>query len=216
MKKAQKKIVMLGAPGSGKGTRAKIISEKLSIPVISTGDILREEIHKGTDLGKQVKSDLDSGKLVSDETINGILKKRLLMPDCEKGFILDGVPRTITQAKYLESMGIDVDYAISVEIEDEKIVDRLAGRRVCSNCGRGYHIDMFVGSSNVICEDCGCELTKREDDEEETVRERLRVYHQVTEPLKDYYEQSNKLVKISGDDELSEIEKNVLRAMELD
>ncbi|NLL92019.1 MAG: adenylate kinase [Ruminococcaceae bacterium] len=216
MGKGRSKIVMLGAPGSGKGTRAKIISERLSIPVISTGEILREEIHKGTDLGKQVKSDLDSGKLVSDETINGILKKRLSMPDCENGFILDGVPRTLTQAKYLESMGIDIDYAVSVEIEDEKIVDRLAGRRVCPNCGRGYHTDMFADSSDELCEDCGCKLAKRKDDEEETVRERLRVYYELTEPLKDYYEQSNKLIKVSGDDKLSEIAKNVLRAMGLD
>jgi adenylate kinase len=216
MEDGRKKIVMLGAPGSGKGTRANIISERLSIPVISTGNILREEIQKGTDLGKQVKSDMDSGRLVSDETINGILKNRLSMPDCEKGFILDGVPRTITQAKYLEAMGIDIDYAVSVEIGDEKIVDRLAGRRVCSNCGRGYHKDMFADPSEEICEDCGCKLTKRQDDEESTVRERLRVYHEQTEPLKDYYEQSDKLIKVSGDDELSEIAKNVLSAMGLD
>ena len=181
------KLIFLGAPGAGKGTQAEILSAKLSIPTISTGNILRAAIKEGTKTGLEAKSYMDAGKLVPDSVIIGIVSQRLEQPDCANGFILDGVPRTIGQADALDKAGVQFDHVVSIEISDEEIEARMEGRRVCSKCGAPYHIKAKPPKQEGICDSCGGPVVQRDDDKPETVQGRLKVYHSETEPLKDYY-----------------------------
>jgi len=193
------KVIFLGPPGAGKGTQAAIISKSHGIPTISTGDILRAAVKAGTPIGLKAKSFMDAGKLVPDEVIIGIIEERLAQPDCEKGFVLDGVPRTIAQAEALEKAGIRFDHVISLEIDDEAIVKRMSGRRVCAKCGATYHVVNIPPKTEGVCDKCGGELTTRSDDKEETVRHRLEVYHRETEPLKAFYAQRGELQEVDAD-----------------
>ena len=181
-------LILLGAPGAGKGTQAEIICAKLNIPSISTGNILRAAVKEGTEMGLKAKSFMDAGALVPDEVIIGILKERLAQPDCANGFILDGVPRTIAQAEAMEQAGISFDAVVAIEIPDEKIVARMGGRRVCEYCGASYHIVNIPPKKEGVCDVCGGKLVQRKDDDPNTVRDRLAVYHKETEPLKGFYE----------------------------
>ena len=181
------KIIMLGAPGAGKGTQAEIISKKLNIPTISTGNILRAAVKNGTPVGLKAKEYMDAGKLVPDEVIIGIIAERLAESDCANGYILDGVPRTIAQAEALEAAGIVFDNVISIEISDETIIDRMSGRRACVACGATFHVVSAPPQVEGICDKCGAPLVLRDDDKPETVKNRLAVYHKETEPLKDFY-----------------------------
>ena len=192
------KLILLGAPGAGKGTQAEILCDKLGIPTISTGNILRAAVKDGTPMGKKAKGFMDAGALVPDDVIVGIVKERLAEPDCEKGFILDGMPRTIPQAEALEQHGIDVDTALSIEIADETIIERMSGRRTCKDCSATFHIVSNPPKVEGKCDFCGGELTIRKDDAPETVKARLDVYHAETEPLKDFYAQRGKLVKVDN------------------
>jgi adenylate kinase len=187
------KLILLGAPGAGKGSQAKVLSQLMGVPAISTGDILRNAMKKGTPVGLQAKSYVDSGKLVPDDVIIGIVEERLAEPDCAGGYILDGMPRTIPQAQALIDRGIDIDVALSLEVDDETIIKRMAGRRTCKNCGATYHIVNVPPKVPGVCDVCGGELTTRKDDEPETVKARLAVYHKETEPLKDFYARLGKL-----------------------
>ena len=182
------KLILLGAPGAGKGTQAEIISKKLNIPTISTGNILREAIKNGTETGLKAKSFMDAGKLVPDDVIIGIVTDRLAQDDCARGYILDGVPRTIAQAEAMEQAGISFDAVVAIEIPDEKIVARMGGRRVCESCGASYHIVNIPPKTEGVCDVCGGKLVQRKDDDPNTVRDRLAVYHKETEPLKGFYE----------------------------
>ena len=192
------KLIFLGAPGAGKGTQAEIISRKLNIPTISTGNILRAAVKAGTPVGLQAKSYMDAGKLVPDEVIIGIIQERLTESDCANGFILDGVPRTIAQAEALEQAGIQFDGVLSLEIADEVIEARMTGRRTCHSCGATYHIVANPPKQDGVCDMCGGELEQRKDDLPETVKHRLEVYHRETEPLKDFY-QTRGVLKIVPD-----------------
>ena len=192
------KIILLGAPGAGKGTQAEIISKKLGIPTISTGNILRAAVKAGTPIGLKAKSYMDAGKLVPDEVIIGIIQERLAEADCAGGFILDGVPRTIAQAEALEAHGIQFDHVISLEISDEAIVKRMDGRRVCTQCGTPFHVESKPPKTAGVCDLCGGELVERDDDKPETVRARLVVYHDETEPLKQFYQERGKLNVVPG------------------
>jgi len=207
------KLILLGAPGSGKGTQAEIICEKLSIPTISTGNILRESIKEGTELGMQAKSYMDAGKLVPDALIVGIIKERLAAPDCANGFILDGMPRTIAQAEALDEMGVPIDVALSLEVEDAAIEARMSGRRVCEGCGASYHMEYKQPKAEGICDACGAKLVQRKDDAPETVRDRLKVYHEQTEPLKDYYANKGMLKSVAGCDGIEDTTKAVFAAL---
>ncbi len=208
------KLILLGAPGAGKGTQAEIICEKFNIPAISTGNILREAIKNGTEMGVKAKSYIDNGELVPDEVVIGIINDRLSEKDCANGFILDGFPRTIPQAEALDKMNIGIDCALSIEVADEKIMQRLSGRRVCSGCGASYHIDYKKPAKEGICNNCGGELVQRNDDKPETIMERLTVYHNQTEPLKDYYKKAGKLITVEGQEEVADTTKLVLAALE--
>lgn len=190
------KLILLGAPGAGKGTQAAILAKELSIPTISTGNILRAAVAAGTELGKQAKACMESGALVSDEIIIGIIRDRLAEPDCANGYILDGVPRTIGQAEALEKNGIVFDRVVSMEISDETIMERMSGRRVCPKCGATYHVVAVPPKQEGICDACGAELITRKDDAPETVKSRLAVYHKETEPLKDFYRSRGVLVPV--------------------
>ena len=192
------KLILLGAPGAGKGTQAEILCDKLGIPTISTGNILRAAVKEGTPMGKKAKSFMDAGALVPDDVIVGIVKERLAEPDCEKGFILDGMPRTIAQGEALEQMGVDIDKVVNLIVPDEAITRRMSGRRVCAKCGTSYHIVNKPSAKEGVCDRCGGELTIRKDDAPETVKARLDVYHAETEPLKDFYAQRGKLVKVDN------------------
>ena len=192
------KLILLGAPGAGKGTQAEILSAKLGIPTISTGNILRAAIKEGTEIGLQAKSYMDAGKLVPDSVIIGIVAQRLSQPDCEKGFILDGVPRTLPQAAALDEHGVVFDHVLSIEISDQEIEQRMSGRRVCSQCGAPYHMTAKPPKQEGVCDSCGGALVQRDDDKAETVRKRLAVYHAETEPLKDYYQQKGILVPVDN------------------
>jgi len=192
------KLILLGAPGAGKGTQAEIISKMLNIPTISTGNILRAAIAEGTAVGLAAKALIDAGKLVSDDVIMGILEERLAKPDCANGYILDGVPRTIGQAKAMEDKGIAIDCALSIEISDETIIDRMSGRRTCSKCSRTFHIVSNPPKTEDVCDACGGELTIRKDDKPETVKARLDTYHAETEPLKAFYEERGKLISVDN------------------
>lgn len=206
------KLILLGAPGAGKGTQAEIIASKLSIPTISTGNILREAIRNGTKTGLEAKRYMDEGKLVPDDVIIGIVADRVAQPDCAGGYILDGMPRTIPQAQALEDRGIHFDHVISIEIADEVIEKRMTGRRVCSNCGASYHVVANPPKAEGICDSCGGALTIRKDDAPETVRNRLSVFHKETEPLKEFYQKLGKLQLVDGN---QPIEKATSAIMEV-
>ena len=208
-------LILLGAPGAGKGTQAEIICEKMSIPAISTGNIIREAIKNGTEVGLKAKSYIDSGNLVPDEVVIGIIKERLDKDDCANGFILDGFPRTIPQAEALDAMGVRIDTVLEIDVADEKVVARLSGRRVCPDCGASYHTEYKKPAKDGICDSCGAELIIRKDDKPETVLDRLNVYHSQTEPLKDYYKNCGKLKIVEGQEEVADTTALVLKAMEL-
>ena len=207
-------IILLGAPGAGKGTQAAVICEHLSIPTISTGNIIREALKNGTEMGLKAKSFMDSGKLVPDEVVIGIIEERLQNDDCKNGFILDGFPRTIPQAEALDKMGIVIDKAISIEVADEVIASRLSGRRVCEKCGRPYHIVDLKPRVEGVCDDCAGTLVQRKDDHIDTIKARLEIYHNETEPLKDYYQAQGKLFIVKGQDKVEDTTALTLKALE--
>ena len=192
------RLILLGAPGAGKGTQAEILSRELNIPTISTGNILRAAMKNGTPVGLKAKSYVEAGQLVPDDVIIGIIEERLAQPDCSNGYILDGVPRTIPQAQAMEESGIGIDWAVSIEIADEVIVERMSGRRTCKNCSQTFHIVNNPPKQEGICDFCGGELTIRKDDAPETVRTRLEVFHKETEPLKDFYAERGKLKTVEN------------------
>lgn len=206
-------LILLGAPGAGKGTQAEVICDKLSIPAISTGNIIREAIKNGTEVGLKAKSYIDAGDLVPDEVVIGIIKERLEMDDCKNGFILDGFPRTIPQAEALDKMGIRIDTVLEINVSDEKVVARMSGRRVCQDCGASYHLEYKKPSVEGKCDACGGELIIRKDDKPETVLDRLNVYHTQTEPLKDYYSNCGKLKVVEGQEEVKDTTKLVFEAL---
>ena len=209
------KLILLGAPGAGKGTQAEILSGKLGIPTISTGNILRAAIQEGTPTGLEAKSYMDAGKLVPDSVIIGIVADRLAQPDCANGFILDGVPRTIGQAEALDAAGITFDHVVSIEISDGEIEERMSGRRVCSKCGAPYHVKAKPPQTEGVCDACGGALVQREDDKAETVRSRLVVYHQETEPLKGYYEGKGLLSPVANQSTIEATTKVIMEALGL-
>ncbi len=196
-------LILMGAPGAGKGTQSEKISEKWGIPAISTGDMLRAAIKAGTELGKTAKSYMDAGNLVPDEIVIGIIKEYLASDVCKNGFILDGFPRSIPQAEALEVMGVKIDAVLSIEVADEKIVERMSGRRVCS-CGASYHTVYKPSQKDGICDKCGAELFIRPDDAAETVLKRLNTYHTQTEPLKDFYAKKGILLTVEGQEEVAD------------
>ncbi len=206
------KLIFLGAPGAGKGTQAEILSERLSIPTISTGAIIREAIKSETAMGKEAKQYTENGKLVPDSVVIGIIKERLSAPDCENGFILDGFPRTVPQAEALDDMGVEIDVVLELYVADEAIVTRMSGRRVCG-CGATYHTEYKPSKDGVTCDKCGSPLTIRKDDAPEVVLERLRVYHEVTEPLKAYYQKKGILKVVEGAEQLEDTTKRTLAAL---
>ena len=197
-------LIMLGAPGAGKGTQAEKIAEKYGIPTISTGEILRNAISTGTELGKTAKSYMDAGQLVPDEVVIGIIRDFLKQDSCKNGFILDGFPRSIPQAEALDNMGVKIDAVVSIEVADEKIVERMSGRRVCPKCGASYHILYKPSEKEGVCTKCGADLIIRKDDNPETVLARLHTYHQQTEPLKGYYANKGLLIEIEGQEEVAD------------
>ena len=209
------KLIFLGAPGAGKGTQAEILSAKLSIPTISTGNILRAAIKEGTKTGLEAKSYMDAGKLVPDSVIIGIVSQRLEQPDCAHGFILDGVPRTIVQAEALDKAGVRFDHVVSIEISDEEIEARMEGRRVCSKCGAPYHIKAKPPKQEGVCDSCGGPVVQRDDDKPETVRGRLEVYHSETEPLKDYYKEKGILNVVDNQPTIAGTTEVILEALGL-
>ena len=206
-------LILLGAPGAGKGTQAEMLIEQLHIPSISTGNMLREAMANGTALGKQVKTYMDSGSLVPDDVILSIVAERVAQPDCKNGFILDGVPRTLAQAEALDAKGVQIDHVVSIEIEDAVIESRMTGRRVCTKCGASYHITANPPKTDGICDQCGSEVTTRKDDAPETVRHRLEVYHAATEVLKDYYAKQGKLRLVEGNQSIEGANRDILRAL---
>ena len=208
------KLILLGAPGAGKGTQAEIISETLRIPTISTGNIIREALKSGTELGRKAKGYMDSGQLVPDDIVIGIIRDRLAQPDCADGFILDGFPRTIPQAVALDRMGVAIDRVIEIEVADDTIARRVSGRRICPSCGSSYHVDYKRPTVEGICDRCGDTLVQRQDDRPDTVRERLSVYHEQTEPLKSYYAAAGKLFVVEGQEEIADTSRLVLAALE--
>ena len=203
-------LILLGAPGAGKGTQAELLIEKLGIVSISTGNMLREAMANGTEIGKQAKHYMDNGLLVPDEVIMGIVAERVAQPDCANGFILDGVPRTLAQAEALDAKGIRIDHVVSIEIEDSVIEGRMTGRRVCSKCGASYHIAANPTKVDGICDLCGSEVVTRKDDAPETVRKRLAVYHEQTEVLKQYYQAKGNLRLVEGDQPIAAITEQIL------
>ncbi|MEA5050413.1 MAG: adenylate kinase [Oscillospiraceae bacterium] len=209
------RLILLGAPGAGKGTQAEVISERLSIPIISTGNILKEAVREGTELGLKAKRYMDEGALVPDDVIIGIVKERLSAEDCADGFILDGVPRTVEQAEALDAMGVVLDRVISLEVPDETIIERISGRRSCPKCGATYHTVYKRPRVEGVCDKCGSGLVIRSDDEEATVKNRLRVYHEKTEQLKDYYGRTGKLREVSGKQDIADTTRATLAALEV-
>ena len=207
------KLILLGAPGAGKGTQAEILCKKLGIPTISTGNILRAAIKEGTPTGLKAKSYIDAGKLVPDEVIIGIVHERLAQDDCKSGYILDGVPRTIAQAEALEKAGIKFDAVVSIEIGEEEILRRMNGRRVCEACGSSYNVVSIPPRVEGICDNCGGKLIQRKDDTPETVRERLKVYHTETEPLVDFYAARGLLRPVRSDDTKEGTTQAILAAL---
>ena len=209
------KLILLGAPGAGKGTQAELLSAKLNIPTISTGNILRAAIKEGTPIGLEAKGYMDAGKLVPDSVIIGIVAQRLEQPDCAKGFILDGVPRTIGQAEAMDQTGITFDRVLSIEISDGEIEERMSGRRVCQSCGAPYHVKARPPKQEGVCDACGGPLAQREDDRAETVRKRLEVYHAETEPLKGFYEAKGILAPVANQDTIEGTTKVIMEALGL-
>ena len=206
-------LILLGAPGAGKGTQAEVISEALGIPQISTGNILREAVKNGTEFGLKAKTAMESGALVSDEVVIGILKDRIAEDDCKHGFILDGFPRTVPQAEALEQMGVNIDKVIEISVPDETIQKRLSGRRVCEKCGASYHTEFKPTKIEGTCDKCGGATVIRKDDQPETVIERLNVYHEQTAPLKDFYAKLGKLETVIGQEEVADTSKLTLKAV---
>ena len=206
-------LILLGAPGAGKGTQAELLTEKLTIPAISTGNMLREAIANGSALGQKVKKFMDEGSLVPDDVILDIVAERVSRADCANGFILDGVPRTLAQAEALDARSVSIDHVISIEIDDELIEGRMTGRRVCGNCGASYHIVANPPKAEGVCDQCGSALVIRKDDAPETVRHRLEVYHQQTEVLKDYYQRCGKLLLINGNQPIEDANRDILEAI---
>ena len=208
------KLILLGAPGAGKGTQAEVICKALNIPAISTGNIIREALAQGTEMGLKAKSFMDAGQLVPDDVVIGIIKERLAKDDCANGFILDGVPRTIPQAEALDAMGVIIDKVIDIEVPDEKIAARMSGRRVCKDCGSSYHLEYKAPKAEGVCDACDGELIQRKDDAPETVLDRLAVYHKQTEPLKDYYSKKGILRIVEGQEEIADTSALTLKALE--
>ena len=209
------RLILLGAPGAGKGTQAEILSRELAIPTISTGNILRAAVKAGTKVGLEAKAFMEAGKLVPDAVIIGILRERLAEPDCEKGYILDGVPRTIPQAEAMEQMGIAIDFALSIEVEDAVIVERMSGRRTCKNCSTTFHIVNNPPKVEGVCDNCGGELSIRKDDAPETVLARLETYHRETEPLKAFYEARGKLRLAQNQPSIEQTTAEIRRVLEI-
>ena len=206
-------MILLGAPGAGKGTQAELLVKKLSIPAISTGNMLREAMTNGSELGQKIKKFMDEGSLVPDDVILDILAQRVSEPDCKNGFILDGVPRTLAQAEAIDAKGVRIDHVISLEVDDSVITDRMSGRRVCAKCGASYHIVNNPPKTEGICDGCGAELAIRKDDEPATVQHRLDVYHANTEVLKDYYAKQGKLRLVKGDQDIMDANRDILKAI---
>ena len=192
-------LILLGAPGAGKGTQAEILTARLGIPAISTGNIIREALKNGTEMGLKAKSFIEAGQLVPDEVVIGIIRERLAQDDCQNGFILDGFPRTVPQAQALEEMGVAITKVIDFEVEDEEVMRRLGGRRVCEGCGASYHMQHKPPKVEGVCDRCGAKVVTRKDDAPETIRDRLTVYHQQTEPLKAFYAGKGLLVEVAGE-----------------
>ncbi len=205
-------LILMGAPGAGKGTQSAKISEKYQIPAIATGDILRAERKAGTELGKEAQAYIEAGKLVPDSVVIGIIKKYMVENNCENGFILDGFPRSIPQAEALEEMGVKIDAVLSIEVPDEKIVERMSGRRVCS-CGASYHIVYNSPKKEDVCDKCGAALYIRADDAAETVKNRLKTFHEETEPLKEFYSKKGLLISVEGQEEVADTTALVLEAL---
>ena len=208
------KLILLGAPGAGKGTQAENICNEYHIPTISTGNILREALKSGTEMGLKAKSYMESGKLVPDDILIGIIKDRLREDDCKNGFILDGFPRTIPQAEALDAMGVEMDAVLDIEVADEAIITRMSGRRVCEKCGSSYHVVYKQPKQESVCDVCGGTLVQRKDDHPDTVKDRLHVYHDQTEPLKEYYSKQGKLLVVHGQEEVADTTRLVLEALE--
>lgn len=206
-------LILLGAPGAGKGTQAEVICKELGIPTISTGNMLRAAVKAGTEYGLKAKAAMDAGDLVSDDIVIGILKDRIKEPDAQNGFILDGFPRTVPQAEALDAMGVTIDKVIEIYVPDEKIQQRMSGRRVCLDCGATFHTDFNPPKQEGICDACGKELVIRKDDEPETVKSRLKTYHEQTAPLKDYYKAQGKLTTVVGQEEVADTSKLTLEAL---
>ena len=207
------KIIFLGAPGAGKGTQAERVSERLGIPTISTGAIIRSALKNGTKMGLEAKKFIESGALVPDEVVIGIVKERLSESDCDKGYILDGFPRSVPQAIALEEMGVVLDKVVSFEISDDAIVERMSGRRVCAGCGKTFHIKHLPSAKGDVCDACDGQLIIRADDDPDVVRSRLEVYHSTTEPLKDYYREKGMLYEVDALDAVDEITKRTFEAL---
>lgn len=208
------KLILLGAPGAGKGTQAEKIVDKYGIPAISTGNILRAAVKDGTEMGLKAKSFMDAGQLVPDEVVIGIIKDRLQKDDCKDGFILDGFPRTIPQAQALEDANVAIDKVVDIEVSDEAITKRMSGRRVCAKCANSYHLEYKKPAVDGVCDACGGELIQRKDDAPETVLARLAEYHEMTEPLKDFYQSLGKLVVVEGQEEVADTTALVFAALE--
>ncbi len=206
------KIIFLGAPGAGKGTQAELVSKKLGIPTVSTGQIIREALSSGSDMGLKAKKFIDEGKLVPDDVVIGIVKDRLQKSDCDKGYILDGFPRTVPQAEALDAMGITLDAVVSLEVSDETIIERMSGRRVCPKCSRTYHTSYKPSPRGDLCE-CGEALTVRSDDKPEVVAYRLETYHDQTEPLKEFYQKKGNLLTVEGAEEVEETTKRTFKVL---
>ncbi len=207
-------IIFLGAPGAGKGTQAVIVSKNFKIPTISTGDIIRQALKSGSEMGLKAKEYTDKGHLVPDEIVIGIVKDRIAKEDCKNGFILDGFPRTIPQAEALTSSGVNIDAVVDIEVDDAVIYSRMSGRRVCSHCGRTYNVNLDVKPKHDgVCDDCGNALVQRVDDKLETVKERLKVYYEKTHVLKDYYEKSEKLFVVNGDQDVDRIYHDIEKVL---
>ncbi len=208
------KLILLGAPGAGKGTQAKVISETYHIPAISTGDMIRAAVREQTELGKRVQSIIEAGALVDDDTVVALVKERVAAKDCENGYILDGFPRTIPQAEAYKAAELGLDKCLEIAVDDEVIIRRMSGRRVCPKCGATFHIESLPSKAGDKCDKCGEQLIIRKDDQPETVLERLEVYHQQTEPLKAFYKAEGKLVSVDGQQGVEETTKKVLAALE--
>lgn len=213
-------LILLGGPGAGKGTQAKKLIDKFGIPQISTGDILRAAVKEGTEMGRKAKDFMDAGKLVPDEVVIGIIKDRLALPDCKKGFILDGFPRTVPQAealdKVLASLGSKIDHVVSIDVDEEALVNRLTGRRTCKSavCGQMYHVKFTPPKKDMVCDKCGSELYQRADDNETTVRSRLATYNQATKPLIDYYSKKGLVRPIAGVGSIEDIFNKIVTILD--